>query len=131
MKNRNRIAALQNHFIKVPVKLFNIGLDPVTICIYLALCSFTEEYNPSIGDIAARTGLHRNSVCRGLKTLCSCNCITKISQGFVMRIAGSQSASNGAKSLYEFNQPKVWTKFVKVSKSSTKKLDDTPNNFEE
>lgn len=126
MKNKSRISGLKTRYIKIPNSVLKIGLNPIVLSVYLVLCSYSEDYNPKLSNIALTLGIHKNTVCRAMKTLCDLGVIKKIKQGHVNRLGNSQTPSEeSCQSLYEFTNPETWTKIVKPSKSLTETQNDT------
>mgnify|MGYP001565504065 CR=1 FL=1 len=130
MRNRNLINKLKTRYTKIPNKIFQLGLSPISICIYCLLCSYSEEFKPTLGNISKAIGIHRNTVCRAMKELCVMGVIRKTKQGQVFRSGNSQSPeSNSYQSEYEFTNPNAWVAKI-VSQPSSPWSVKTSGNVE-
>lgn len=108
MKNRDKITSITKNFTKIPNRIFYMKLSPIAIVTYTALCFYSEDFNPTLGNIAKLLGVHRNTICKVLKELETSGVIRKISQGYLFRNEISETRKRGEQSIYEFVPVSEW-----------------------
>lgn len=99
MKNKNQVNKITYNYIKVPNKIFKMNLDVGVIALYIYLCSFPEEYNPSLRELGRYLKLSRNTTYKYLSILKRCNIIKEISPS---------SVELRKSAVYELSNPEGW-----------------------
>lgn len=97
MKNKTRLNSLKTNFVKTTTKIFKMGLDSSTIAVYFYLCSCTEEFNPSVRNIAKFTKLSPTTVAKAMNKLKELNVIEQVAY-----------ARKGTTAKYMFIAPDHW-----------------------
>jgi hypothetical protein len=104
---RNKQLLIENlkvEFVKVPNKVFRIGLSPIAIVLYIHYLTYSEKFHPSISYLCKILKLSKPSVIKYKRELEVRGLIKKYFKGGL-----------GKTAKYEFTPPKSW-KYAKESK---------------
>lgn len=107
MKNKEQLNKAKYHYIKIPNKIVEMGLNPLAISLYIYLCSFSEDFNPSLRRMTKDLGLARNTVYKYLNVLKSRNIIKEISPSSIEQHKSAE---------YAFVNPNEWISENSVDK---------------
>lgn len=102
MKNKEKINQLKTDWFKTSTKIFDLRLDSYAISVFCYLSSCSEDYHPSIREIADKIGVNKNTVSRAIKNLIICNVLVRLSFG---------TSKNKKTSKFEVNNPDKWKKY--------------------
>ena len=97
MKNKKLINSIKKGYVKIPDKIFEMGLKPELIGVYCYLVKQSEEFNPSVRTIEKHLNVSRNTAGKYVQKLVDLN-IIKLVKGH----------SVGKPAEYEFVKPNEW-----------------------
>lgn len=81
MFNKMNLSKIKKDYLKVPIKLFDLGLTPQAIGLFCYLLSCGENFHPSNRLMCTKLGLTYNTLTKYLKELKDSNIITIHIQG--------------------------------------------------
>ena len=99
MKGKIYLNSLRKGYFKVPYQIKSMDLNSKSILIYMYLCSYSEDFNPSVRYLASELGISKAKVNESLDELINKGIIQLIKQG-------NRTKPNE----YMFNSPKKWRK---------------------
>jgi predicted DNA-binding transcriptional regulator len=99
MKGKTYLNSLRKGYFKVPFQIKSMGLSSKALMVYFYLCSYSEDFNPSVRYLASELGISKVTVKDCLDEL-----VTK--QIIVLLKQGNRTKPNE----YMFNSPKKWRK---------------------
>jgi predicted DNA-binding transcriptional regulator YafY len=118
MLNRDKLRLVKKHYFVCPNLIFELGLSINAIGIFCYMVSKSEEYNPSIREIADLFSISRRTVYRAIDELLAAKVIYCIQPA---------NRFNKKSAIYAINGNTYWTKLVAESDNNSHAvtIDDT------
>ena len=103
MHNKTKLSKLKKLYVKIPSKLLNMDLHPLSISIYLFMASCAEDFNPSVRHMARKLKMTAPTIIKYVAELENRNIIKRLSTGGIKVL-----------NRFSFNDPSTWKEIVKT-----------------
>ena len=82
MHNKNNTLKIKKGYVKIPNRIFKMGLSPIAVLLYCFFLSLAEEFNPGLAFIVDELKISKNTVIKYIKELENRNIIVKVQKGY-------------------------------------------------